>query len=89
MPRHTGLRVDEVCGADLADLGMDRGHRVLTVLRKGARKAKIPLTPATGAALDVAKISSQFPTSLESPRHTFIRTPAVCYHPNPVSCRLR
>jgi integrase len=40
MPRHTGLRVDEVCGADLADLGMDRGHRVLTVLRKGARKAK-------------------------------------------------
>ncbi len=28
------------------------GHRVLRVVRKGGRKAKIPLTPATVAALD-------------------------------------
>ncbi len=39
-------------GADIADLGEDSGHRVLRVVRKGARKAKIPLTPATVAALD-------------------------------------
>jgi site-specific recombinase XerD len=38
---HNALRVDE-----------DSGHRVLRVVRKGARKAKIPLTPATAAALE-------------------------------------
>jgi integrase/recombinase XerD len=38
--------------ADMADLGEDCGHRVLRVVRKSARKAKIPLTPATVAALD-------------------------------------
>jgi integrase/recombinase XerD len=49
---HNALRVDEVCTADVADLGEDSGHRVLRVVRKGARKAKIPLTPATVAALE-------------------------------------
>ena len=49
---HNALRFDEVCAADLADLGDDRGHRVLTVLGKGNRKAKIPLTPGTCGALD-------------------------------------
>lgn len=36
----------------MADLGADAGHRVLRVTRKGARKAKVPLTPATVAAVD-------------------------------------
>jgi integrase/recombinase XerD len=49
---HNALRVDEACAADIADLGEDSGHRVLRVTRKGARKAKIPLTPATMAALE-------------------------------------
>jgi integrase len=49
---HNGLRVDEACAADVADLGTDTGHRVLRVTRNGARKARIPLTPATVAALD-------------------------------------
>jgi integrase/recombinase XerD len=49
---HNGLRVDEACAADVANLGTDAGHRVLRVIRKGARKARIPLTPATAAALD-------------------------------------
>jgi integrase/recombinase XerD len=43
---HNALRVDEACAADIADLGKDSGHRVLRVVRKGARKAKIP-TPST------------------------------------------
>jgi integrase len=47
------LRVDDACVAGIADLGTDVGHRVLRVTRKGARKAKVPLTPATAAALDV------------------------------------
>jgi site-specific recombinase XerD len=49
---HNALRVDEACAADVTDLSEDSGHRVLRVVRKGARKAKIPLTPATMAALD-------------------------------------
>ena len=49
---HNALRVDEACAADVTDLGTDTGHRVLRVIRKGARKARIPLTPATVAALD-------------------------------------
>ena len=49
---HNALRVDEACSADIADLGEDSGHRVLRVVRKGARKTKVPLTPATVAALE-------------------------------------
>jgi integrase/recombinase XerD len=49
---HNALRVDEACAVDIADLGEDSGHRVLRVIRKSARKAKIPLTPATAAALE-------------------------------------
>jgi site-specific recombinase XerD len=49
---HNALRVGEACAADIADLGADAGHRVLRVTRKGARKAKVPLTPATAAVLD-------------------------------------
>jgi integrase/recombinase XerD len=46
---HNALRVDEACAADIAE---DSGHRVLRVVRKGGRKAKVPLTPATVAALE-------------------------------------
>ncbi|TQM01718.1 tyrosine-type recombinase/integrase [Pseudonocardia kunmingensis] len=49
---HLGLRVDELAAADIADLGHDRGHRVLTVTRKGGRRAVVVLPPATAAALD-------------------------------------
>ena len=49
---HNALRVDEACAADVTDLGEDSGHRVLRVVRKGARKAMVPLTPATAAALE-------------------------------------
>jgi integrase/recombinase XerD len=31
------LRVSEAIGADVEDLGLERGHRTLTILRKGAR----------------------------------------------------
>lgn len=49
---HLGLRVDELAAADVADLGHDRGHRVLTVTRKGGHRATVVLPPATAAALD-------------------------------------
>lgn len=49
---HTGLRADELLAADIADLTQDKGHRVLAVTRKGGRKARLPLAPATWDALE-------------------------------------
>jgi integrase/recombinase XerD len=46
-----GLRVSEACGADVGDLGQERGHRVLVVIRKGNRRATVPLAPRTLAAV--------------------------------------
>jgi hypothetical protein len=38
-----GLRVSEATGAGIEHLGLDRGHRMLTVTRKGGKVATIPL----------------------------------------------
>jgi integrase len=37
-----GLRISEALGADVDDLGLERGHRTLTVLRKGGKLVTIP-----------------------------------------------
>jgi integrase len=50
---HNALRVDEALGADVADVGSDRGHQVLAVLGKGNRRAKVALSPGTLGALHV------------------------------------
>lgn len=47
-----GLRVDGALSADVSSLGYDRGHRVLTIRRKGGTLAKMPLPPITADALD-------------------------------------
>lgn len=47
-----GLRVSEVLGADIEDLGTERGHRVLRVKRKGGKTATIPMAPRTAEAVD-------------------------------------
>lgn len=39
----TGLRVSETTGADIEHLGLDRGHRTLTISRKGDKVVTIPL----------------------------------------------
>jgi integrase/recombinase XerD len=52
---HNALRVDEILSADLADLGRHPGrtgvHDTLTIRRKGGRRARIALAPATVEAL--------------------------------------
>ena len=48
----TGARVGEACGATLADLGMDRGHRVLWVTRKGGERQALVLPPPVLSRLD-------------------------------------
>jgi integrase/recombinase XerD len=49
-----GLRVSEATGADIEALGLERGHRTLTILRKGGKVATIPLAPRTARAIDLA-----------------------------------
>jgi integrase/recombinase XerD len=49
-----GLRVSEATGADIEHLGLERGHRTLTITRKGAKIVTIPLAPRTARAIDLA-----------------------------------
>jgi integrase/recombinase XerD len=41
-----GLRVSEALGADIDALGLERGHRTLTVIRKGGKVVTMPLGAA-------------------------------------------
>jgi integrase/recombinase XerD len=47
-----GLRVGEALGARAEDLGWERGHRTLTVTRKGGARARLPLPTALAAQVD-------------------------------------
>ena len=49
-----GLRVSEATGADIETLGLERGHRTLTIVRKGGKVVTIPLAPRTARAVDLA-----------------------------------
>jgi site-specific recombinase XerD len=49
-----GLRVSEAIGVDIEDLGLERGHRTLTILRKGGKVVTIPMAPRTARAIDLA-----------------------------------
>jgi integrase/recombinase XerD len=49
-----GLRIFEACGANIADLGEEHGHRVLKVRGKGGKVVLVPLPPAVARAIDRA-----------------------------------
>jgi integrase/recombinase XerD len=49
-----GLRIFESCGASIADLGEEHGHRVLRVRGKGGKVVLVPLPPAVARAIDRA-----------------------------------
>jgi site-specific recombinase XerD len=49
-----GLRVSEATDANIEALGLERGHRTLTIHRKGAKIVTIPLAPRTARAIDLA-----------------------------------
>ena len=49
-----GLRISEAIGADIEALGLERGHRTLTVTRKGGKVVTLPLAPRTARAVDLA-----------------------------------
>lgn len=48
-----GLRVSEAIGARIEDLALQRGHRTLTVVRKGGKIVCMPLAPRTARAVDL------------------------------------
>ena len=48
-----GLRVSEALGTDIENLGLGRGHRTLTILRKGGKVVTVPLAPRTARAIDL------------------------------------
>ena len=47
-----GLRISEACSANIDDLGVELGHRTLTVVRKGGKRQTVPLSPKTARAVD-------------------------------------
>jgi len=49
-----GLRVSEATGANVENLGVERGHRTLVITRKGGKVVTIPLAPRTARAIDLA-----------------------------------
>ena len=49
-----GLRVSEATGANIENLGVERGHRTPVVTRKGGKIVTIPLAPRTSRAIDLA-----------------------------------
>jgi integrase/recombinase XerD len=48
------LRVSEACGADLCELALANGHRVVRIVGKGNQPALIPLAPRASRAIDAA-----------------------------------
>jgi integrase/recombinase XerD len=49
-----GLRVSEALGCDITDLGMERGHHTLKVLRKSGKEITAPLAPRTARTVYLA-----------------------------------
>jgi site-specific recombinase XerD len=49
-----GLRVSEASGANIEDLGFERGHRTLQIVGKGNKPAGIPLVPRAARTVDLA-----------------------------------
>jgi len=46
-----GLRISEVLAIDVDHVGEERGHRVVSITRKGGKRATIPLAPRTAEAV--------------------------------------
>jgi len=49
-----GLRVSEACNTNIEDMASGKGHRTVTVVRKGGHHELIPLAPRTARAIDLA-----------------------------------
>jgi site-specific recombinase XerD len=61
-----GLRVGELVGLDLADLGHERGHRTVRFVGKGGKPRRRALAPSTAATLD-AYLAERPPGAADGP----------------------
>jgi site-specific recombinase XerD len=52
MLAYTAVRISELCTAHTSDLSTYRGHRVLTVTRKGGERGLVVIPPSAAVALD-------------------------------------
>jgi site-specific recombinase XerD len=59
---HAGLRVSEAISRNRAHLSHQRGHRVLTVLRKGGEEQDLVLAPPAAADIDTYLATREDPT---------------------------
>lgn len=50
---YTGIRVTELVSADAEDLGTERGHRILTITRKGGFTSDVVLPPPAAHPVDL------------------------------------
>jgi len=48
------LRVSEALGTDIGDMGLERGHHTLRIIRKGGKPALIPMAPRTARTVYLA-----------------------------------
>ena len=48
-----GLRVSEALNAGIDDLGFERGHHILRIIRKGGKGAVVPMAPRTARAVQL------------------------------------
>jgi integrase len=49
-----GLRVSEAVSSDIEALAVQRGHRTLSIVREGGKRAVVRLAPRTARAIDLA-----------------------------------
>ena len=52
-PPLNGLRISEALNSDIEHLGLERGHRTLTITRKSGKIVTIPLAPRTARAINL------------------------------------
>ncbi|MGN9802047.1 tyrosine-type recombinase/integrase [Micromonospora sp. L32] len=60
----TGIRVGELVSADLEDLDLDAGHRILHVMGKGRKRRKALITPPTWQRIDAYRATRDDATNL-------------------------
>jgi hypothetical protein len=72
-----GLRVSETIGAGIEALGVERGHRILAIVRKGGKWVTIPLALRIARAIDLASRSAAKGRSSSLPAGAADRLAAV------------
>ena len=55
----TGLRVSELCAANVGDISQTRGHQVLTVVGKGNKVRSVPIDPTVAVLIGLDRLADE------------------------------